>query len=229
MRIFSIQQQTATLRRLCELLMPPLKGYPGALEAGTPEFLDFLIGASPRRPQQMYLSGLDWLDAEAKRTVRHSVCERQDAGGCSDTAVAAGVDDGSSADGAACAFHQPAHSDIRTATINSQEWSDAQLAAGKHSRRLRFVLVSRGPGTSHEKRSSPTPCCGKFLLGVPSWMSKRMTRRFEESMSEETVDVLIIGSGHSGGMAAKILTEKGISCLMLNAGPVADVRTRTPR
>jgi choline dehydrogenase-like flavoprotein len=41
-------------------------------------------------------------------------------------------------------------------------------------------------------------------------------------MAEEKVDVLIIGSGHSGGMAAKILTEKGISCLMLNAGPVAD-------
>src|SRR5712691_5556910 len=41
-------------------------------------------------------------------------------------------------------------------------------------------------------------------------------------MAEEKVDVLIIGSGHSGGMAAKVLTEKGISCLMLNAGPVAD-------
>ena len=39
----------------------------------------------------------------------------------------------------------------------------------------------------------------------------------------EPVDVLIIGSGHSGGMAAKILTEKGIRCLILNAGPVADV------
>lgn len=42
-------------------------------------------------------------------------------------------------------------------------------------------------------------------------------------MATEPVDVLIIGSGHAGGMAAKILTEKGISCLMLNAGPVADV------
>lgn len=39
----------------------------------------------------------------------------------------------------------------------------------------------------------------------------------------EPVDVLIIGSGHAGGMAAKILTEKGIRCLMLNAGPVANV------
>ena len=46
-------------------------------------------------------------------------------------------------------------------------------------------------------------------------------------MAEELVDVLIIGSGHSGGMAAKVLTEKGISCLMLNAGPVADARKDT--
>jgi choline dehydrogenase-like flavoprotein len=42
-------------------------------------------------------------------------------------------------------------------------------------------------------------------------------------MTNETFDVLIIGSGHAGGMAAKILTESGARCLMLNAGPVADV------
>ena len=41
-------------------------------------------------------------------------------------------------------------------------------------------------------------------------------------MPEAKVDVLIIGSGHSGGMMAKILTEKGISCVMLNAGPIVD-------
>jgi len=46
-------------------------------------------------------------------------------------------------------------------------------------------------------------------------------------MADEKVDVLIIGSGHSGGMAAKVLTEKGISCLMLNAGPVADIHRDT--
>ncbi len=40
---------------------------------------------------------------------------------------------------------------------------------------------------------------------------------------DETFDVLIIGSGHAGGMAAKVLTESGARCLMLNAGPVADV------
>ncbi len=35
-------------------------------------------------------------------------------------------------------------------------------------------------------------------------------------------DVLIVGSGASGGMAANILTRQGIKCLMLEAGPVVD-------
>jgi choline dehydrogenase-like flavoprotein len=42
-------------------------------------------------------------------------------------------------------------------------------------------------------------------------------------MTNEIFDVLIIGSGHAGGMAAKTLTESGARCLMLNAGPIADV------
>lgn len=38
----------------------------------------------------------------------------------------------------------------------------------------------------------------------------------------EKHDVIIIGSGASGGMAAYILAAKGIRCLMLDAGPVLD-------
>ena len=41
-------------------------------------------------------------------------------------------------------------------------------------------------------------------------------------MPAKEYDVLIVGSGHSGGMAANILTRQGINCLMLNAGPEAD-------
>ena len=37
-----------------------------------------------------------------------------------------------------------------------------------------------------------------------------------------THDVLIIGSGASGGMVAHTLTQKGIKCLMLDAGPPLD-------
>ena len=35
-------------------------------------------------------------------------------------------------------------------------------------------------------------------------------------------DVLIIGSGASGGMTARELTRRGIKCLMLDAGPATD-------
>src|SRR5262245_64387854 len=38
----------------------------------------------------------------------------------------------------------------------------------------------------------------------------------------KTYDVLIIGSGASGGMAAYTVTKKGANCLMLDAGPQVD-------
>ena len=41
-------------------------------------------------------------------------------------------------------------------------------------------------------------------------------------MATTDSDVLIIGSGASGGMAAYTLTRKGIKCLMLDAGPAVD-------
>ncbi len=41
-------------------------------------------------------------------------------------------------------------------------------------------------------------------------------------MSAPTYDVLIIGSGASGGMTAYNLTQKGLKCLMLDAGPPTD-------
>lgn len=42
-------------------------------------------------------------------------------------------------------------------------------------------------------------------------------------MPQKNYDVLIVGSGHAGGMAANILTQKGISCLILECGPQADM------
>ena len=37
--------------------------------------------------------------------------------------------------------------------------------------------------------------------------------------SPKQYDVCIIGSGAGGGMAAKVLTEGGLNCVMLEAGP----------
>jgi hypothetical protein len=123
---FFNDRQIATLRQLCEILLPPLKHSPGAIDAGAPEFLDFLISVSPPDRQQMYVSGLDRLDAEARRKF-----------GLPFTAV-----DASQADELIRPWlrtwmtdHPPsdpyekfineAHSDIRTATINSKAWNDA--------------------------------------------------------------------------------------------------------
>lgn len=49
-------------------------------------------------------------------------------------------------------------------------------------------------------------------------------------MPTKDYDVLIIGSGASGGMAAYTLTKKGLNCLMLDAGPLVDFnRNREPK
>ena len=57
----------SALRKLSETIMPPMNGAPGALEAGAPEFLDFLIRESPQDRQQLYKVGLDRLNAQAKK------------------------------------------------------------------------------------------------------------------------------------------------------------------
>ena len=41
-------------------------------------------------------------------------------------------------------------------------------------------------------------------------------------MAEKEYDVLIVGSGASGGMAAYTLTQKGLKCLLLEAGAAVD-------
>jgi hypothetical protein len=112
--------------------MPPLRGRPGALDAGAPEFLDFLIGVSPRERKQMYLSGLDRLDAEARNRFGGPFAATTDAQ--ADALLRLWLR-------AWMADHPPtepfarfinlAHSDIRMATINSQAWSEAVRAEGR--------------------------------------------------------------------------------------------------
>jgi len=64
---FFTAQQFAALRKLSDFLMPPVNGAPGALEAKAPEFLDFLLSQSPADRQQLYRSGLDVLNAQARK------------------------------------------------------------------------------------------------------------------------------------------------------------------
>lgn len=131
---FFSHQQLATLRKLSEILLPPLKGYPGAVDAGTPEFLDFLIGVSPSDRQQMYQSGLDRLDAEAKKQfgVPFSDVKKEQADQLLQPWMKTWMTDHPPTEPYAH-FINVAHSDIRTATINSEAWSKAANATGKQN------------------------------------------------------------------------------------------------
>jgi hypothetical protein len=64
---FFTPSQFAALRKVSVTIMPPADGGPGALEAKTPEFLDFLIGESQADKQQIYKTGLDALNTQANR------------------------------------------------------------------------------------------------------------------------------------------------------------------
>jgi hypothetical protein len=126
-------QQFAALRKLSETLMPPLKGNPGALDTTACEFLDFLIGVSPAERQQLYRNGLDALNAQAKKQFGKSFAEVDAAQ--ADTIlkplfVAMPPNSEPPADPLR-RFVAQAHTDIRTATTSSREWSVAGSAGGR--------------------------------------------------------------------------------------------------
>ena len=56
----------ATLGRLADLIIPADAKSKGALEAGAPEFVDFLCSRNEEL-KSIYTGGLAWLDAEMKR------------------------------------------------------------------------------------------------------------------------------------------------------------------
>jgi len=124
--------QMQTLTRLCDVLLPPIAGRPGAAEAQTPLFLDFLIGSSPEVRRTLYLGGLDWLELEAQKKYRLSFSQ------LSDVQVDAllkpwlrtWMSDHPPTE-AHADFVNIANDDIRTATANSKAWDDAGLAAGR--------------------------------------------------------------------------------------------------
>lgn len=63
-RFFSTPQ-LAALRRLSDIIVPAIVTRPGALDAGAPEFLDFLVGQSPAPVRTLYRTGLDSLNTRA--------------------------------------------------------------------------------------------------------------------------------------------------------------------
>jgi len=130
---FFTPQQFSALRKLSEVLMPPLRGNPGAVECGAPEFLDFLIGTSPAERQKLYRSGLDALNAHAKKQHNKAFAElsatEADAVLRPLLAPVPWVYDAPK--DSTVHFVSEAHRDIRTATQNSREWAEAGANSGR--------------------------------------------------------------------------------------------------
>jgi len=131
---FFNEQEMGTLCKLGDILMPPLNGYPGASQAGALTFLDFLIGASADDRKQMYRAGLHRLNAEAEQQFHLSFSH----------VTAAQADKlirpwlrtwapNHPPTEPFARFINLAHDDIRTATMNSQAWSEAATSTGERA------------------------------------------------------------------------------------------------
>jgi len=127
-------QQMATLRRLGDLFQPAANGYPGATQAGTPEFLDFLIGASPAERKTLYLAGLDRLNTEAHKEFGKPFAEvnAEEADKLIRPWLRAWMNDHPPTEPYA-RFMNLAHAEIRTATMNSEAWSVAATSSGERA------------------------------------------------------------------------------------------------
>jgi gluconate 2-dehydrogenase subunit 3-like protein len=117
--------QMATLIRLSDVLVPQIGDKPGAVQCETPLFLDFLLEASPSARKQVYISGLNWLDATAQQRFQKTFAKLDDeqVGALLKPWLRTWMNDHPPTELHAD-FVNIAHDDIRTATLNSKAWSD---------------------------------------------------------------------------------------------------------
>jgi hypothetical protein len=137
----------AALVHLCEIMMPASNGYPGAIQAGAPEFLDFLLGGSPADRQAMYNEGLDRLNADSmkKISVAFAKTDTKQADEVIRPYLKGWIND-----------HPPkerherfialVHREIRTATINSPAWASAAEASGERTPGVGLYWAPIDPG-----------------------------------------------------------------------------------
>lgn len=125
---FFTAQQFAALRKLSDILNPPVNGTPGALEAKAPEFLDFLLSQSAANRQQLYRIGLDGLNTQAKKRFNKLFADVD--AGQAETLLAPLRDPWTydAPSDPVAAMLRAAKDDVRRATTNSREWNLASVA-----------------------------------------------------------------------------------------------------
>jgi len=151
--------QMQTLSRLADLLVPPISGKPGALQAEVPAFLDFLIGGSAGTRKQVYAGGLDWLDSESQKKYNMSFAKLEDAqaGALITPWLRTWMNDHPPVEPHAD-FINIAHDEIRTATANSRAWFEATALSAEpdpYNRSLYWYPIQ--PDAAHAPCSTMPP------------------------------------------------------------------------
>jgi hypothetical protein len=174
-RFFAVGQMI-TLVRLSDVLMPTIGNKPGALQAGTPLFLDFLIGESGESRQKVYTSGLNWLDSESEKRYGKPFANLDDRqiDAILKPYLRTWMSDHPPAEPHAD-FINIAHEDIRTATINSKAWSSATSSdlQGSNADSLYWYAIEPDiyADTSHRARTparaSTAPKTGNAIPAYP--------------------------------------------------------------
>lgn len=134
---FFSPQQFATLTRLSDLLVPKIGDFPGALDAGAPAFLDFLIGESPTADQLAYTAGLDALNYAAATRFDKPFADVDESQASELLAVLREPWSPVPSTDPLVVFLHRAKADVRTATVNTQAWAVASAAQGGGGRRRR--------------------------------------------------------------------------------------------
>jgi hypothetical protein len=134
---FFSADQFATLQKLGGMLMPPMKGNPGALDAKAPEFIDFLISVSLPERKELYRNGLDHLNAEAKQKFGKSFAqiEVKQADEILRPLLVVRLWAEDMPSDPSQRFVAQVHEDLRTATMNSREWAEAAAKSGRRFQR----------------------------------------------------------------------------------------------
>jgi hypothetical protein len=128
---FFTAAQFAALRKLSEMLMPPLNNLPGALEAKAAEFLDFLLSKSPAERQRLYRVGLDTLNAQAQKQFGKPFADLNETQAAELLAPLRQAWTYVPPTEPFARFLREAKADVRTATLNSYEYNTASAASGR--------------------------------------------------------------------------------------------------
>jgi hypothetical protein len=165
--------QRETLERLSDVLMPAIGARPGALQAKTPEFLDFLIGSSSEERRKTYSLGLDWLEtsAQGKFEKPFAQLEPHQVDALLKPWLRTWMTDHPPTDPHA-GFLSVAHDDIRNATINSKAWKEANPVGPDESTQESLYWSPIEPDVygesfAHGGTASPAAAAARAAKGMP--------------------------------------------------------------